>query len=310
MKSSNLSDPIESIRQFNRFYTKQIGVLNQFLLNSRFSLAEARVIYELAARGSTTATELCSELSLDAGYLSRILKSLDKLKVIEKRTEAGDARKNLLSLSEHGRAEFKMLDNLSRVQVKEFLQGHSRPEQSQLLAAMRTIHDLLGPGKVGEDRSFILRQPNPGDLGWVVQSNGSIYADEYGWDETYEALVAQIVADFVKNCEPTKERCWIAERNGENVGSVFLVKQSASIARLRLLIVDPKARGLGIGNRLVDECTRFARQAGYKKIVLWTQSILVAARKIYSKAGYKLVGTEKNRMFGKELVSETCELTL
>jgi ribosomal protein S18 acetylase RimI-like enzyme len=202
------------------------------------------------------------------------------------------------------------LNQLSRNQVKEILNDLSPLDQTRLLGAMRTIEELLGTSLKDERLSYILRPPHAGDMGWVVQSNGSLYAQEYGWDETYEALVAQIIADFVKNYDRKKERCWIAEKDGENIGCVFLVKESNQVARLRLLIVDPKARGLGVGKRLVDECTRFARQAGYKKIVLWTNNVLVAARGIYEKAGYKLVKAEKHHSFGHDLIGETWELDL
>jgi len=213
-------------------------------------------------------------------------------------------------LSAKGRKEFESLDRLSRNQIEEILNDLSTAEQKRLLAAMASIETMLAK-KIGEETfSYVLRQPEPGDMGWVVQSNGTLYAQEYDWDESYEALVAQIVADFVKNLDPKKERCWIAEKDGENVGAVFLVKESNEVARLRLLIVDPKARGLGIGKRLVDECTRFARRAGYKQITLWTNSVLLAARSIYKKAGYELAKSESHHSFGHDLVGETWVLTL
>ena len=310
MKVSALSRSVEGVRKFNRFYTRQIGVLDEHLLESPFSLAEARVIYELAHRGAATATVVREELGLDAGYLSRILKRLEKQALIERQSEKGDARKSILTLSDKGRSEFAKLDKMSRGQLETLLGSLSATEQRRILDAMRTIEKFLAPRREEVDRSYILRPPEPGDLGWVVLANGRLYTDEYGWDNTYEAMTAQIVADFVKQFDPKRERCWIAEKDGENVGSVFLVKQSATIGRLRLLIVDPKARGLGIGKRLVEECTRFARQSGYKKIVLWTQSNLLAARGIYKSEGYKLVKSQKNQMFGKDLVSETWELKL
>jgi DNA-binding MarR family transcriptional regulator/N-acetylglutamate synthase-like GNAT family acetyltransferase len=301
---------IEAVRQFNRFYTKQIGVLSEALLESSFSLTEARVIYELAQRGSTTASELGSELSLDAGYLSRIVCKFEQRRLIIKRPSEADARQSVLSLTARGRKEFESLNQLSRNQVEEILNDLTPLDQSRLVGAMRTIEEILGAPLKVEKISYILRPPHAGDMGWVVQSNGSLYAQEYGWDETYEALVAQIVSDFVKNYDPKRERCWIAEKDGENIGCVFLVKESDQVARLRLLIVDPKARGLGVGKRLVDECTRFARQAGYKKITLWTNSVLLAARGIYDKAGYKLVKAEKHHSFGHDLIGETWELDL
>jgi DNA-binding MarR family transcriptional regulator/GNAT superfamily N-acetyltransferase len=310
MKTSNLAATVRGVREFNRFYTKQIGVLDEHLLQSPFSLAEARVIYELAARKNATATELRDELGLDAGYLSRILQGLEKQKLVEKRSEKADARKNILTLSEKGRAEFGKLDKMSRGQLENILDKLSSADQRRILDSMRTIEQLFGSRRDNGDQSYILRPPQPGDLGWVVQANGRLYTEEYGWDETYEAMTAQIIADYVKKLDPKRERCWIAEKDGENVGSVFLVKQSATVARLRLLILDPKARGLGIGKRLVNECMRFARQTGYKKIVLWTQSNLLAARGIYKSEGYKLVNSQKNHIFGKNLISETWELKL
>jgi DNA-binding MarR family transcriptional regulator/GNAT superfamily N-acetyltransferase len=310
MKDQGLPAKIEAVRRFNRFYTKQIGVLNEGLLESSFSLTEARVIYELAQREAATASELGAELSLDAGYLSRIVRDFQKRKLIVKQPSKQDARQSMLALTAPGRKEFQKLNQLSQNQIEEILNDLTAADQARLLAAMQTIETLLGTKPTQERFSYVLRPPQPGDLGWVVQCNGALYAQEYGWDENYEGLVAQIVADFVKNFDAKKERCWIAEKDGENVGAVFLVKKSATIAKLRLLIVDPKARGLGIGKRLVDECTRFARQAGYKKITLWTNSVLLAARSIYQKAGYQLAKTEKQRSFGYEQVFETWELNL
>ena len=301
---------IGAVRHFNRIYTKQIGVLNEGLLESPFPLTEARIIYELANRERATATELGNELGMDPGYLSRTLRALETRKVITRKTSSTDARQSVVGLSAKGRKEFESLNRLSRNQIEEILNDLSPAEQKRLLSAMTLIEDTLAKNKVDETYSYVLRQPEPGDMGWVVQSNGTLYAQEYAWDENYEALVAQIVADFVKNIDPKKERCWIAEKDGENVGSVFLVKESDEVARLRLLIVDPKARGLGIGKRLVDECTRFARRAGYKKITLWTNSVLLAARSIYQKAGYELAKSESHHSFGHDLVGETWELTL
>lgn len=310
MKENNVLEKIEAVRHFNRFYTKHIGVLDEGLLESPFSLTEARVIYELASREKTTAAELGNELRLDAGYLSRMLRDFERRKLIERNASEKDARQSILKLTAQGQKEFESLNRLSQNQIEEILNDLVAPEQNRLLTAMRTIEELLGAIPKEEKFSYILRLPQAGDMGWVVQSNGALYAQEYGWDEHYEALVANIVADFVKNFDAQKERCWIAEKDGENVGAVFLVKKSKTVAKLRLLIVDPKARGLGIGKRLVDECSRFARQAGYKKITLWTNSVLVAARSIYQKAGYELVKTETHHSFGQDLVGETWELNL
>jgi DNA-binding MarR family transcriptional regulator/GNAT superfamily N-acetyltransferase len=305
-----LSTRIDKVRHFNRFYTKHIGVLNEGLLETPFSLSESRVIYELAQRGEATASELCGELSLDPGYLSRMVRNFEKHKLVSKQPSPTDARQSVLSLTTRGRKEFANLNQLSRNQVEEILNDLSNADQNRLLAAMKTIESLIDNASSDERISYIIRQPQAGDMGWVVQSNGALYAQEYGWDETYEALVAQIVADFVKNYDSTKERCWIAEKDGENIGAVFLVKKSKHLAKLRLLIVYPTARGLGIGKRLVEECTRFAAQAGYKKITLWTNSVLIAARNIYQKAGYRLVKSEKHHSFGKDLLGETWELEL
>jgi GNAT superfamily N-acetyltransferase len=239
-----------------------------------------------------------------------MIRNFEQRRLVNKKPGETDARQSVLSLTGRGRKEFENLNQLSRKQVEEILNNLSPQDQSRLQAAMKTIEEILAPELQDERISYLLRPPQAGDMGWVVQSNGTLYAQEYGWDETYEALVAQIVADFVKNYDPKKERCWIAERDGQNVGSVFLVRESDQVAKLRLLIVDPKVRGLGIGKRLVDEVTRFARQAGYKKITLWTNSVLLAARSIYQKAGYKLVKVENHHSFGQELVGETWELKL
>jgi DNA-binding MarR family transcriptional regulator/N-acetylglutamate synthase-like GNAT family acetyltransferase len=310
MKTNGHAKTIEAVRHFNRFYTRQLGILNEGLLASAFSLTEARVLYELANRERTTATELGTELGLDAGYLSRTVSNFEKRKLLRREASGKDARQSILSLTARGRKEFEKVNLLANKQIAGLLNDLSPGEQNVLLTAMRSIEQLLTQKSKAQTFSYILRLPQPGDFGWVVQSNGTLYAQEYGWDQSYEALVAQIVADFVKNYDPQKERCWIAEKDGENVGCVFLVKESESVGRLRLLIVDPKARGLGIGKRLVDECTRFARLAGYQKITLWTNSVLISARGIYQKAGYKLVKSETHRSFGKELVGETWELKL
>ncbi len=310
MAKEPVSHNSDEVRHFNRFYTNRIGVLNEGLLTSDFSLTEARVIYELAQRPTATATEIGTELKLDPGYLSRMIRNFEQRRLIKKKAAPTDARQSVLSLTARGRKEFENLNQLSRKQVDEILESLSPVDQKRLLTAMKTIEGILTGAAADEKVSYLLRPPQAGDMGWVVQANGSFYAQEYSWDETYEALVAQIVADFVKNYDAKKERCWIAEKDGENVGSVFLVKESDQVARLRLLIVDSKARGLGIGKRLVDECTRFARQTGYKKITLWTNRILTTARHIYQQAGYKLVKEERHHSFGHDLVGETWELEL
>ncbi|MCB9151422.1 MAG: MarR family transcriptional regulator [Caldilineaceae bacterium] len=300
---------IEAMRHFNRFYTKQIGVLHEGLLSSRFSLAEARVLYELAHHEQATATELGSELGVDAGYLSRILNSFEKNELLLKEPSPQDGRQNLLSLTPQGEAEFAVINRRSRAEIGELLNTLSANERQRLVDAMQTIQQILSaPTETGAP--YVLRPHEPGDMGWVVQQHGQLYAREYGWNEQFEALVAGIVAHFIQNYDAQKERCWMAELDGEIVGSVFVVKASDTVAKLRMLIVHPKARGLGIGARLVDECIRFARRTGYQTLTLWTNSVLTAARHIYEKAGFELVAAEPHHSFGHDLVGETWELPL
>jgi DNA-binding MarR family transcriptional regulator/N-acetylglutamate synthase-like GNAT family acetyltransferase len=299
----------EAVRRFNRFYTKQIGVLHEGLLKSLFSLTEARVIYELAHHEKTTATELSNELELDPGYLSRILHSFRKRGLIDKHLSQSDGRQNLLSLTEQGQEAFAMLNARSRNEVGAMLSGLSAADQNRLVKAMHTIEGLLG-ARPEHNVPYLLRPHQSGDMGWVVQRHGVLYAEEYGWDEQFEALVAGIVAKFVQRYNPKQERCWMAEMEGEIVGSVFLVKQSKKVAQLRLLLVEPKARGQGLGTRLVGECVRFARQAGYRKIVLWTNSVLHAARHIYEEAGFRRVHEEPHHSFGHDLIGENWEFKL
>jgi DNA-binding MarR family transcriptional regulator/GNAT superfamily N-acetyltransferase len=296
------------MRRFNRFYTRQIGLLDEGLLNSPFSLTQVRTLYELAQREQTTAVELCSSLGLDAGYLSRMLAAFEKAGLIEKRNSPTDARQTLLRLTRKGRKAFEPLNARSNDQVATMLSKLPATKQSDLLQAMNTIESLLSRD-AARPKSYLLRQHRPGDMGWVVYRHGVLYYQEYGYDERFEALVAGIVSKFIENFDPARERCWIAEIDGENVGSIFLVKKSATVAKLRLLLVEPTARGLGIGQRLVEECVRFARDAGYKKIMLWTQSELPAARHLYQNAGFQRVGQEKHKSWSRtDLVSETWEL--
>ena len=297
------------MRRFNRLYTRQIGVLHEHLLHTPFSLAEGRVIYELASHEQTTATELGESLGLDAGYLSRILRGFQKRRLISKQPSPTDRRQTLLALTEKGQAAFAQLNARSRDEIGAMLGELPPPEQDRLVAAMHAIEGLLG-ARPEHRVPYLLRPPQPGDMGWVVQRHGVLYAQEYGWNEECEALIAEIVAQFIRRFDPKRERCWIAERDGENVGSVFLVKQSKTIAQLRLLLVEPKARGLRLGTRLVDECIRFARQAGYRKIVLWTNDVLHAARRIYETAGFRLVHEKRHHSFGQDLVGQTWELSL
>lgn len=301
---------VEAVRRFNRFYTRQIGVLQEGLLESPFSLTEVRVLYELAHHQGVSATELCAALNLDAGYLSRILHKFEKRGWISRKPSPSDRRQSILLLTRKGSAEFLPLEERSNQQVKRMLGELSPDRQEQLIGSMQAIEQVLSPESESK-QPYLLRPHQPGDMGWVVSRHGVLYAQEYGYDERFEALVAEIVAEFIQKFDARRERCWIAERNGERVGSVFLVRKSASVAKLRLLLVEPSARGLGIGRRLVEECVRFAKQAGYRKMVLWTQSELTAARGIYEQAGFHLVEKKPHQSWGrKDLVAEVWELKL
>jgi len=304
---------IAAVRRFNRFYTRQIGVLRKTFLDSPYSLAEARVLYEIASGSSPTASAIGRALDLDAGYLSRVLRDFEKRGLIQRRVSPSDARQSHLALSACGRKSFAPLDRRSQRDTEAMLGRLAPAAQAQLIAAMNTIETLLG-GEASEPpvgaRRYRLRAPIPGDFGWIVRRNAELYAQEYGWRRPFEGVCAQIVADFVNNYDPQRERCWIAEMDGENVGTVMLVKDEPGVARLRLLLVDPKARGLGLGARLVDECIRFARRAGYRKITLWTHSVLSAARHVYEKAGFKLMRSEPHKSWGRPVVSEHWDLEL
>lgn len=302
-------DRIAAIRRFTRFYTRRLGVLREGLLDSPFSLTEARVLYELAHRPDLTAGELCQDLDLDPGYLSRILKRFEEQNLVSRARSESDARQHHLSLTEKGREAFAPLDRQSREQIAALLAPIPEADQSHLVAAMRMIEAQLDPQRQ-DSRSFTLRAHRPGDMGWITHRHGALYAQEYGWDETFEALVAEIVAGFIRNFDPQKEHCWIAERDGHILGSIFIVKQSDEVAKLRLLYVEPHARGLGVGKRLVDEAIRFARERGYRQITLWTNDILHAARGIYAKAGFRLVSAESHHSFGHDLVGENWILDL
>ena len=300
---------IDAIRRFNRFFTRRIGALREGLLHTPYSLTEARILFEIANHDDLSASDLSRELGLDPGYLSRILAGLERHGLIEKTPSESDARRRLLALTPKGRDAFSLLDVRSREEVGEMLGELSEEEQRRLLEAMRAIERILDKGfKYSEP--FFLRTHEPGDMGWVVHRHGELYAREYGWDERFEALVAGIVADFINNLDPAKERCWIAEMEGERVGCVFVVKASDEVAKLRLLLVEPKARGLGLGSRLVEECIRFARSRGYKTLTLWTNSALDAARHIYEEQGFMLVEEEEHHSFGKDLVGQNWELAL
>ena len=300
---------ISAVRAFNRFYTRKLGVLDQQLLKSPFSLSEARVLYELAHRENAAAKEIGIELGLDPGYLSRIIQKFDEDGLITRKPLASDRRQYRLGLTAKGRQAFAKVERSSHDDVAAMLAALPHGGIQRLIAAMTAIERLLGASD-SPPPPAILRDPRPGDMGWVVQSHGALYASEYGFDATFEALVAEIAAKFLASFDASRERCWIADIDGAQVGSVFLVRHTDDIAKLRLLLVDPAGRGQGLGRRLVDECVSFARACGYRKITLWTQSILVAARKIYQDAGFVLVASEPHRSFGQSLIGETWEMKL
>ncbi len=304
-----LESRIRTVRRFNRFYTRQIGLLQEGLLKSRFSLTEVRVLYELAHREKPTASALCKELGLDPGYLSRLLRSFEKQKLIEKSPSESDARQALLLLTAKGRRVFGPLDARSNEDVAGMLNKLPSDSRTRLLQAMQAIERLLGSSQPVQ--AYVLRPHQPGDMGWIVHRHGVLYWEEYGYDERFEALVAEIVAEFVQTLDARRERCWIAEKDGEILGSVFLVRSSKTVAKLRLLLVEPSARGMGIGRRLVNECVLFAKRAGYKKIMLWTQSELAAARRIYERSGFRLTHKKPHQSWGRDdLLAETWELKL
>jgi DNA-binding MarR family transcriptional regulator/GNAT superfamily N-acetyltransferase len=300
---------VAAVRRFSRFFTRTIGVLDEGHLGSRFSLTEVRVLYELARSGSTTAGQLARDLDLDEGYLSRMLQRFGKLGLVRRSRSAEDARVTSVTLTERGLKTFKRLDAKADMAVQELLAPIPPESRRAVLESMAVIENALAGGArdVGAVR---LRRHRAGDMGWIVHRHGVLYASEYGYDERFEGIVAGVVADFLAKHDPRRERCWIAERDGEILGSVMLVKKTATVAKLRLLYLEPQARGLGLGRRLVDECIAFARQARYRRIMLWTQSSLSAARHIYEKAGFRLTGTKVHADFGPREAAETWELIL
>lgn len=309
MKQPSAAD-IEAVRRFSRFYTKRIGILEESLLGSGLTLSEGRVIFELGRRGEWTAGGIATEFTLDPGYVSRLLGGLEKRRLIARRPSEADGRQAILSLTAEGRERYAFLDGRSRDDIGALLAALAPPDRQRLLSAMAAIETLMGDGPAPRV-PYIIRPHRPGDIGWVVSRHGALYAEEYGWDETFEGLVAEIAGSFLKSFDARRERCWIAERAGEIVGSVFLVKgPEERTAKLRLLYVEPSARGLGIGARLVEECRLFARAAGYRRIELWTNSVLASARRIYEAAGYRLVKSEPHHNFGQDLVGETWQLDL
>ena len=309
MNSSPFDRRIAAMRRFNRFYTQKLGVLSETFLDTPFSLTECRVLQALAHRDGVTATWLGRELDLDAGYLSRILRDFERQGLITRHQSLQDGRQTLISLTANGRDAFEPLDRASHTAVGNLLAPLAEAEQDRLTEAMRTIASLLGEAPEARP-AFIVRSHRFGDMGWVTARHGVLYHEEYGLNEKMEAYVAEVVAKFLREFDPAREHCWIAEQDGAPIGSVFIVKESDEIARLRLLIVEPKARGLRVGRTLVEECIRFAKQAGYCEIVLWTHSILTAARRIYAAVGFEIVETETHDEFGPELVGETWRLRL
>ncbi|RON67112.1 MarR family transcriptional regulator [Pseudomonas fluorescens] len=307
MSSTDLFQHADIVRSFNRFYTQQIGVLQEHLLQSEYSLTELRILYELASRGDLTSADLRQMLRLDAGYMSRLISGFEKKGLIQKVPSPTDARAALLHLTELGREILVPLEQASREQVVAMLERLTEPQQQQLLGAMTLIQTLL---QNNPDSTYVLRDPQPGDMGTVMQQQAALYSREYGWNSEFEALVAEVIAKYLRDFDPACERCWIAEKDGKVIGSVFVVRQDETTAKLRMLYVDASARGLGIGRRLVDECLRFARQIGYTRMTLWTTSNLTAARQIYQKAGFELVEEEAVNRFGKALVSQTWERDL
>lgn len=305
---TDLGSAIDGVRAFNRFYTSTAGLLHAGLVGTKFTLTEARVLFELGQAESTEVATLRGRLGLDAGYLSRILSRFAEAGLIGRERSAADARRQVLTLTDAGREAFAALDRRTVEQVGALLQDLDAAERSRLLGAMRTIEQVLG--EVGAPAGYVLREPEAGDLGWVVQRNGALYAQEYGWDETYEALVAKIVASYAEDHDPKRERAWIAEIDGGPVGCVFCVRVDDETAKLRLLLVDPRARGMGIGERLVAECIRFARKAGYRRLTLWTNDVLTAARRIYQRAGFVLIDEEEHVSFGRKLTGQNWQLEL
>jgi DNA-binding MarR family transcriptional regulator/GNAT superfamily N-acetyltransferase len=305
---THLDRRTDQVRAFNRFYTRQIGLLHPGYLASPLSLTEMRLLYELMHGDDRTASSLCRDLGLDPGYLSRMLRGFQKRGWIRRTAVEGDARRSILSLTRKGRAAFAPFDAKAHRETAAMLARLSPGEQRRLTDATSVIEQLLG-NRTERKREIVLRPHRSGDMGWVIHRHGALYSQEYGWDERFEALVADIAARFIQQLDPQRERCWIAEIDGEIAGSIFLVKKSKSVAKLRLLLVEPWARGAGVGTRLVDECIRFARAAGYKKLTLWTQSVLHAARRIYERAGFQLAHEEPSRDFPNTL-SQTWDLAL
>ncbi|WP_258081330.1 bifunctional helix-turn-helix transcriptional regulator/GNAT family N-acetyltransferase [Nocardia nova] len=320
-------DDVDAVRAFNRRYTRVIGVLEEHLLDSDFSLTEARILFELAHSGPLGVRMLRTDLGLDPGYLSRILTRFESAGLVRRHRSDSDARLQLVQLTEAGRAAADDLDRRSARDIAALLAGHSAADRRRLRTAMRTIEQLLAPSTPASRASVPaashtsapaadrtnevrLRSPHPGDYGWIIQRNAVLYAAEYGWDTDYEALVVKIVADFLAGHDPDTERAWIAETGGAAAGAVLCVREDETTARLRLLLVEPSARGLGVGTALVEQCLRFATEAGYRDMVLWTNDVLTAARRIYQRAGFELVDSRPHHSFGADLVGQTWRRSL
>ena len=307
MSPTHPTPAIQAVRRFSRFYTRRIGALHEGLLGGPLSLAEGRVIYEIAQAGETTAAQLVNDLALDPGYLSRMLRALQDRGLVARRPSATDGRQSVLSLTPDGQTAFGAINDRSQAEVGAMVAPLAGAQQHQLIQALATAEALLGGAAPGP---IVLRPHRPGDMGWVVHRHGALYAQEYGWDGQFEALVADIVAQFAKSLDPARERCWIAERDGAVMGSVFLVDGGEGAAKLRLLYVEPEARGSGLGRRLVAECVGFARAAGYRRVTLWTNDVLAAARRIYQQAGFQLVDEAPHHSFGHDLVGQSWRLEL
>lgn len=306
--NSTIDQRIGSVRAFNRFYTNVIGALRGGLLDTPYSLTEARVLFELGHADATEVAELRRALDIDRGHLSRMLSRFDGDGLVVRERSTEDGRRQVIRLSDAGRATMAMLGTRADDEVRNLLAPLSDRDQGTLIGAMGTIRSVLE--RTRSEPSYVIRPLGPGDLGWVVHRHGVLYATEYGWDETFEGLVAQIVADYARDRDERRESAWIAEVHGEPAGCVFCTKREEHVAQLRLLLVEPETRGMGLGARLVDECIRFARRAGYRQIMLWTNDVLTAARRIYEKAGFQLVEEGPHKSFGKDLVEQTWALTL
>ena len=301
---------VAEIRRFNRYYTGVIGLLDEHFLKSPFTLSEGRVLYELAHRDGLTASDLVQSLRLDPGYLSRILARFEKKKLLKRTPREDDRRQAALNLTAAGKAAFRQINKTSQDEIGAMVEGLDEGQLRRLTQSLAQVRRILARSRDDGPPLFVLRDHRVGDMGWIIHRQARLYAEEYGWNDEFEALVAEITAKFIRNFDPQWERCWVAELDGEIVGAVFLVKDTDEVARLRMLHVDVKARGQGLGRRLVEECIRFARAKGYKTLTLWTNDILTSARKIYEAAGFKLIKEEKHRSFGKDLVGQHWNLAL